>query len=283
MRSVPRIVVAVVLFSGALVAAEDSPIAFDVVSIKPAQPGRGVPPLIVGESLCTGGRGRRISCPGITVRGLVRLAFQTSDMPLLLSQIVGGPDWIATAQFSIDTSFTAEPSPSDIRLHFPTLLRSVLEDRFKLKARVEPRPFPVYVLVRVRKDGGLGPSIHPSTTDCPKLPADLPQMFLSPPSSGQRCFLGEYRPGRIRSGAVTLDDVARNLTNQHMTDRIVVDRTGLTGKFDVNLRWAPDIAQQSDDPPLVTALQEQLGLKLEPRMESLPAIVIDSVEQPSPN
>src|SRR5215467_11380642 len=113
-------VVAVLALSGVLLAAEDSPIAFDVVSIKPAQAGRGAPPLIVAESLCTDGRGR-FTCPGATVRGLVRLAFQTPDSPLLLSQIIGGPDWIAASQFSILATYNTT-TPSDVRQHLPRLL-----------------------------------------------------------------------------------------------------------------------------------------------------------------
>jgi uncharacterized protein (TIGR03435 family) len=281
MRAASRIVIAVVLLSSALFAADDSPIAFDVVSIKPVQAGRSAPPLIVAESLCTDGGGR-FGCPGVTVRGLVRIAFQNPDHPLLLSQIVGGPDWIATSQFSITATFATTTTLSNVRQQLPTLLRSLLEDRFTLKAHSERRPFPVYALVIARKDGALGPSIHPSTTDCPTLPPDAPTPPRAMPASS-RCFFGIFRSGTITSGVLTMDGLARNLTTIAAADRIVVDRTGLTEKFDVNLHWAPDIAQQSDDPPLVTALQEQLGLKLEPRTELLDAVVIDSVERPSAN
>ena len=282
MRAASRIAVAVVLFSGALVAAEDSPIAFDVVSIKLGQPGRGVPPLFIGESMCTAGRGLRFNCPGATLRGLMRLAFRTPDTPLLMAQIIGGPDWAATSQFIIEASFVREPTASDIRLQLPMLLRALIEDRFKLKAHVERRPFPVYALVKARNDGALGRSIRVATTDCPKLPGDAPPPPRGMPASS-RCFLGVFRNGTITSGALSIEGLVRNLNDLNMTDRIVVDRTGLTEKFDLDLHWAPDITQPSDDPPLSTALQEQLGLKLEPRTEPLDAVVIDSVERPSAN
>jgi uncharacterized protein (TIGR03435 family) len=286
MRAASRILVAVVLFSGALVAAEDSPLAFDVVSIKLGEPGpgRGVPPLFIGESMCNAGRGLRFSCPGVTLRGLVRLAFRTPDTPLLMAQIIGAPDWAATSQFIIDARFVREPTASDIRLQLSMLLRTLIEDRFKLKAHVERRPFPVYALVKARNDGTLGRSIRVATTDCPKLPDDAPPPPRGmPTSSGPRCFLGVFRNGTITSGALTIEGLVRNLNELNMTDRIVVDRTGLTEKFDLDLHWAPDITQPSDDPPLSTALQEQLGLKLEPRTEPMDAVVIESVERPTAN
>ena len=87
--------------------------------------------MFIGESLCTGGRGLRFSCPGATLRGLVRLAFRTPDTSLLMSQIIGGPDWAATSQFIIDAKFVREPTSSDIRLQLPMTLRALLEDRFR--------------------------------------------------------------------------------------------------------------------------------------------------------
>jgi bla regulator protein BlaR1 len=277
MRSASRIVVAVLL-TGCFVAAQNRPTAFDVVSIKPAGPSR--PPLFIAESLCTFSLGR-FNCPGATVRGLVRLAFQAPDAPLQLSQIVGGPGWIATSQFDIRATFAADQSESDVRKLVPALVRALLEDRFKLKAHADLRPFPVYALVKARKDGTLGPRLHASTTDCPSMPNDAPA-GLPPPRDGRRCFFGVIRSGTITSGAITMDSLARNLTT-FGADRVVVDRTGLSGMFELELRWSPDPAQASDDPPLVTALQEQLGLKLEPRTERLAAVVIDSVESLSPN
>jgi len=160
----------------------------------------------------------------------------------------------------------------------------MLEDRFKLKAHVEQRPFPAYALVAARADGRLGPKMRVATSDCFPAPRDLPS-FLPPAAvtAVQRCFNGARGAGAINAPNYTMDDLARSLTQYGGTGRIVVDRTGLSGKYEMDLRWSADVSQPSDDPPLVTAIQEQLGLKLEPRTEMLPAVVIDHIEQPSPN
>ena len=259
------------------------PPAFDVVSIKRAEPGaRGTPPMAIAElvALCSA-RLNQYRCSGVTTRSLVRVAFPGADgVQLPMSQIVGGPDWIRTIQFNVEAKMAegATLSLSDV----PRLVRAMLEDRFKLVAHTEPRPFPVYVLVNARGDGSPGPQLKPSTTDCAPLPKDAPAPPAGMPVE-RRCFGGIFRPGTIQSANATMADLVRSLTNFSGDSRIVVDLTGLTGKFDLELRWSADPAQPSDLPPLVTAIQEQLGLKLEPRTEALPALVIDHIEPPSPN
>ena len=103
------------------------------------------------------------------------------------------------------------------------ILRALLEDRFKLKAHVEHRPFPVYALVKAQTDRALGPSMRLSTTDCPKLPSDAP----SPPPgmpAWSRCFLGVFRLSRITSGVLTIEGLVRNLNDLNMPlDAVVID------------------------------------------------------------
>jgi len=286
--------VKVVLLLSALLAAFAQSIAFDVVSIKPAS-GRGVPPLIIAESMCSF-RAGRLNCPGVTLRGLARLAFQDGGTPIPLSQIVGGPDWVATAQFALIATI-ADQDATEVRTQMPALIRALLEDRFKLKAHLESRPFPAYALVRLRQDGKPGPQLRPSATDCPAPPTGSERPSGLPPSPGKSCFGGIFRAGEVVSGHINMDGLAKNLTLFGGPDRIVVDRTQLDGWFDVELRWLPETSAPgatggagaadapilTDKPPLVTALREQLGLKLEPRTERLPAIVIDYVERPDPN
>ena len=211
---------------------------------------------------------------------LIRLAFQTDGASLQASQIVGAPDWITTAQFNIaaTTASSETIAPQDS----PALVRALLNDRFNLKAHTELRPFPAYALVLAKRDGRLGPKIQPSTTDCPKRPRDAGPV-PAPLADKRVCFTGIFRTGNISSGVLTLDGLARNLNSIGAADRIVVDRTGLTGKYEIDLRWAEDVRQPSDDPPLVTAIQEQLGLTLEPRTEQLPVMVLDHIERPSEN
>jgi uncharacterized protein (TIGR03435 family) len=195
-------------------------------------------------------------------------------MPLS-SQIVGAPDWVNTLQVNVDARTASGEAITAAQL--PAALRAMLEDRFKLKAHTELHPFPAYALVIARKDGRLGPKLRPSTADCFPAPKDMPM----PPVPSARCFTGIFRSGTITAPNLTMEVLARDLTQFGGADRIVVDH-GVGGSYDgSSLVRGRDAA--SDDPPLVTAIQEQLGLKLEPGNERLPAVVIDHIEQPSPN
>ena len=277
--SVVAALLTLALFGGVrLQADQDSP-AFDVVSIKPADSGaRGTPPIRLAQtvSFCTFNAGR-FRCAGDTPLTLLRIAFQTDGVLFPPSQFIGLPDWATTKQFTIaatvasgDTVTTAQIGP---------VVRRMLEDRFQLKARVEQRPFPAYALVVARPDGRLGPKLKPSTADCFPTPPDFPAL----PAGVPRCFSGVSRAGAISAPNYTMSELVRRLTQYGGAERIVVDRTGLSGKWEVDLHWSADVSQPSDDPPLVTAIQEQLGLKLEPRTEQLPAVVIERIEPPSPN
>lgn len=156
----------------------------------------------------------------------------------------------------------------------PALLRGVLEDRFSLKAHVERRPFPMYVLVTARNDGRLGARLRPSVTDCGAVVC------------GQR-------NGTLLTRAATMTRLADILTSY--VDRPVLDRTDLAGTFDVDLDWAPgtrigsgvnapiDTVTVVDGSSLFTAIPEQLGLKLERRNEPIDLVVVDHIERPTPN
>ena len=225
----------------------------------------------------------RFNCSGATTRGLVRIAFPGDDgTELPMSQIVGGPDWMNTMQFNIAATTAPGATLTPAQARGP--VRVLLEDRFKLRAHMEARPFPVYALVKARNDGSLGPQLRPFTTDCAPMPKEAPSLPTPRGFPNERpCYGGISRAGTILSFNATMKDLARSLTTFNGDNRIVVDRTGLSGKFELEVRWSTDAAQASDQPPLVTAIQEQLGLKLEPRTEALPAVVIDHVEQPEPN
>jgi bla regulator protein BlaR1 len=263
---------------------EQKPFVFEVVSIKPAVPGApGTPPLFILDTttMCTT-RANKFNCAGTTARALIRVAFGVDGRMLLPAQVAGGPGWLATEQFTISaTTASSEPRKPD---EMAALIRSLLEDRFKLQSHTERRPFPVYALVKARKDGSLGPQLRPSTTDCAALPKDAPSLPAPRAFADQPiCFTGVFRAGTISSPKTSMDGLARSLTSNGGTDRVVVDHTGLSGNFEVDLKWSAEVSQPSDLPPLFTAIQEQLGLKLEPMTELLPALVIDHVERPAPD
>jgi uncharacterized protein (TIGR03435 family) len=104
------------------------------------------------------------------------------------------------------------------------------------------------------------------------------------------CFGGVFRVGTFTSGSITMQAVAANVTSLSLTDRMVLDRTGLSGRWNVDLHWSPALPNSavpvdpaSDGPSLFAAVQEQLGLKLEPRTEPMEVLVVDHIERPTPN
>jgi uncharacterized protein (TIGR03435 family) len=148
-------------------------------------------------------------------------------------------------------------------------LRGVLEERFGLRGHVEMRPVPIYVL-SARRSRTLGPLLRRSNP-------------RSEPWSGSAA---EY----ISAINMTMGDLAARLTSLNAAGRVVVDRTGLAGGFDLDLYWSPartavsgGVPPEVDGPSLFTAVQEQLGLKLEARTEPGDVYVVDAIEKPTPN
>jgi uncharacterized protein (TIGR03435 family) len=231
---------------------------FDVVSIKrntSAEPG--------GKNGLDPGAYTGIN---VTVRRMIALAYQ----PMPNAQIDEGPAWIRTERFDVQARFTGTPS----RPQLQQMLRAMLADRFTLRTHMESRPTPVFALTML-KPGTPGPALKPSALDCSN-PAQRP-----PATGGPSCAF-QYTDGLIRGRGVTLDQIAAELT----AGRTVVNRTGLEGFYDVELRWTPDVtAPPADDAPptLATALREQLGLRLDPVTLTMEHLVIDSVERPTEN
>jgi uncharacterized protein (TIGR03435 family) len=221
---------------------------FDVVSIK-----RSMTPESGGRNALEAGR---YIGTGVTLRRIIGLAY----MPLPVSRLVGGPRWLATDRFDVEAKFTGAPPREQVQ----AMMRAMLADRFRLRTHVEMRPALIYAL-RVLREGTLGPSLTTSSADC----------------RAERCNF-QYLDGLIRGRGVTLDRIAGEIT----AGRTVVNRTGLTDVYDVELRWTPDSIQPSADdaaPGLVTALREQLGLKLESDTMTLDFLVIDAAERPEEN
>jgi uncharacterized protein (TIGR03435 family) len=170
----------------------------------------------------------------------------------------------------------------------PLMLRNLLADRFKLVVRSETRERPIYALVLARVDGRLGPRLHKSTADCAAANAALARGAVPPEANargGRSQCGGGTRPGQIAMGGMSMAQLSGMLSQ--FLQRIVVDSTGLAGAFDIDLTWAADGPQTSpvdaDAASIFSALQEQLGLKLEPRQGPVPVVVIERVEQPTEN
>jgi uncharacterized protein (TIGR03435 family) len=179
------------------------------------------------------------------------------------------------------------------------MLRNLLRERFQLKARLETREYPLFALVLARPDGALGPGLRRRTVPCtPRAVGELGELFGPPPSTRTHCG-GRADRGLLLSTGGTIADLVWALSRPELVPgvgRIVVDRTGLTGTFDLDLRWTPDNAftdrnqsaaptpsLEGNEPPLFTAIQEQLGLKLERTKGPVDVLVIDHVARPTPN
>ena len=247
--------------------------AFEVASVKVNASGSTA-------SSSRSGKGS-VTIVNVPLRQLIANAYRTR-----LERVVGGPGWIDDTRFDI-TARAPQEAPPEGQLFL--MMRTLLADRFKLTARTEMRDAPIYALVLARADGRLGPNLK-SSSDCEKA-AQAPTGPLAPPAPGQRLecgvrVAGDPRATTILGGARPLGDLARALDG---TDgRVVVDRTGLTGTYDFHLRFARDGGQgqppaDADLPTVFTALQEQLGLKLDSQSGAVEFVVIDRVERPVPD
>lgn len=273
-------------------AAQQTTPAFEVVSVKPTLPeAQGG-----GLQLSPGGR---VTWRNTTLKALVAATYQRFRWDS--REIVGGPDWFNEARFDVVAlapgglpRVDADGFPSQLLAMF----RAVLADRFRLAAHWETRERPIYTLVLDRADRRLGPKLVPVTMDCARVAAAIfaGSPPVSRPGRGQECdFSLTSEAGSLQGNAVTLAVLARFLAAEGV-GREVVDRTGLSGTFDVDLLHLPEHSvggippdQLALDPRfqgrpgLSTALREQLGLKLEATRGPVDVLVIDSVERPTPD
>jgi uncharacterized protein (TIGR03435 family) len=213
--------------------------------------------------------------------------------PAEMSRVIGGPEWLDSDHYELNATGTWQPTPNGPPRELFLMIRSMLEDRFKLKIHHETREMPTYELVLARTDGKLRPGLHKSDVDCDAVfaarrggaPPPAPRGPMDPPPC--RMMGG---PARIISGGTTMEQLATNLAMR--VERPVVDKTGLAGRFEFNLAFTPDRMPDGAPPPgvppvdpngpgIFTAIQEQLGLKLQPANARMDVVVVDSVERPA--
>ncbi len=263
--------------------------AFEVASVKPNR--SGTPFVSIG--LQPGGR---YTATNVPLKLLITNAYGVEDF-----QIIDAPSWLDEERFDIVAKAEGEVAPSmpggppgPVQL----MLQTLLEDRFRLALHQETRELPVYALTTVHSDRKLGPGMQPSSTPCAagRGPAGAPGRFGAPPpasaSAPERPQCGmRMMPGRISAGSVAIPQLLRIFSM--LSHRIVLDRTGLDGTFDLDLAFTPDRLPgppppgapplppvDPNGPSLFTALQEQLGLKLESTRAPVQVMVIDHVERP---
>ncbi len=264
--------------------------AFEVSSVRPSAPspdGR----MFVTYGPRAGGQWLSQNAPFIMI---LRAAYPAFALP---GQIAGGPEWVNTARFDINAKAAGDP-PRDAMAE---MLKTLLADRFKLKVHIEPREVDVYALVLARSDGRLGPGFRKPAVDCEAVEAARKQANAAvsqapappaPPKPGERPQCGAMSTSmngvlRLATGGTPVGIIPSIL--QPTVGRPIIDRTGLTGRWDIELQYAgtaaPATAADLPDAPasVFTALQEQLGLKLESRKERMDVLVIDQIEMPAPN
>jgi len=231
------------------------------------------------------------------------------------ADIVGLPDWDRNEHFDVAATSTLARATPDDRA---TMLRAMLADRFKLTLHVEKRQHPVYNLVLARSDGRLGPGLKAISVDCapiveertavaeaalsagtpPPLPRAPTDFKLPPPPCTVRTVGamlrdrsgdGLGRLGDLMEGETTMGDLAKTL--RFTTRLLVVNKTSLAGSYHITMNFdgmsafrGPDLkATDSAAPSVFTAIQEQLGLKLESSRIELDTLVIDHLERPTEN
>ena len=197
-------------------------------------------------------------------------------------EIVGAPPWVMSERYDLMATANATTTSETLR----QMLRSLLAERLKLQARLEPREESVYFLVTVRPDRMLGPQIKQSSRDCAAIDAadraGLPRPTLEPPANGAPACGLRVNDGEMLAGGKSMDELAGNLGRP--AGRPVFNRTGIDGYYDFTLKFSRDQDSPNPDlPSFFTALQEQLGLKLEPGRAPLQTLVIDHIERPSGN
>ena len=205
---------------------------------------------------------------------------ESPDNGFIPSQCNGDIGNIVVSDF--DGTLTIEDVTTLYR-QLPAMLRPVLEDRFHLKTHWETRALQVFVLALARKDGGLGPRLHRS--NCTPRPETIrTEATPSEPSEGRPLCDVAFGVGTIDGSGLSMLSLAGALSTG--LDRVVLDRTGLEGTYDVSLHWSPDFVQRDGDPnapSLAAALQEQLGLTLQSTTAPIDVLVIDHIERPTPN
>jgi uncharacterized protein (TIGR03435 family) len=248
----------------ALRAQVPAPLAFEVASIRLNTSGAGGG----GGGARPGGR---YTFKNTSVWSLIGIAFGLPS-----NRIIGGPDWTLMARFDINAIGKDQPTPEE----FSQLLMALLRDRFKLEAHRETRDLPVYSLVQARPGGTLGPGLRRSAVNCQDPEARKKAYASAPPGGRLICGLTDSG-GTFTGGGIEISTLLTILTGA--SGRPVLDRTGLTGGFDVDLKWSQTLQDAADAVSIFTAVQEQLGLKLESATAPLEVAVVDRLERPSEN
>jgi uncharacterized protein (TIGR03435 family) len=232
--------------------AKTSDVRFEVASVK------------ASKSIETGGSagqqpGGRFSAVNAPLLSMLMLAYGLPGY-----QVAGGPSWMQTDRYDVDARALNDPPVEVWRL----MLQNLLADRFKLSGHFEKRQVDGFALVTV-DDKKFGPNLHVAAVDCMTVVRD------------SRCVGGHLRVGDFKGVGMSLSRLTSLLGS--VLGKPVVDDTRLSQPFDMTLQWSSEVSSIDDVPFIFTALQEQLGLRLDAKRVPVDVFVIDHVEQPTPD
>jgi uncharacterized protein (TIGR03435 family) len=261
---------------------------FEVASIKPGSP--------VLTRISVQILGNRFLAENFNLKMLVARAYGMPE-----NRVIGGPGWVDSDRYNLEAKAEGATIPPN---QLGPMLQSLLEDRFQLKAHLETRELPIYELVVARG----GPKLKMSedqTPPAPMSPADMAALMgrggrgagpAGPPPRG----MFNRGNGQYQGTSVRLNTMVNALTQQ--LGRPVIDKTGLDALYDISLKWTPGAEQvpnpfalapplggaappppDPSGPSIFTALQEQLGLRLESTKGPMEVVIIDSAEKPAEN
>jgi len=252
---------------------------FDVVSVKPNKSDNGRMRIMFNPD--------GYSATNVSLKQLIQMAYGIRQ-----DLISGGPGWVESAGFDFDAK-VAGPDVDALKKLSPEQRRSMLQpalvDRFKLKVHTETKQLPVFELF-VAKGGSKLKEASPD---------DMYANGIKGPDGNARAGMMRMGPGQLTAQGVPMSSLVNVLSQQ--LRQTVIDKTGLKGKYDVELNWTPDqgsepmfkgtdsspqrgdAAPDSSGPSIFTALQEQLGLRLQSAKGPVETLVIDHVEMPSEN
>ena len=234
--------------------ADVHPLAYDVVSVKPDHSNGPY-----SSWWRTSPDGMSANVP---VRGLIMSAYHL----VMTDQISGLPEWAESTQFDVEAKMDADTMAAYNKLskeerwkQSDLMLQAILAERFNLKIHHELKQLPVYQLVIAKG----GPKLKKSPSDAP---------------SGYSVY-----SGRLNGQGIEISSLTYTLSGT--VGRLIVDKTGLAGKYDIDLKWSMDDAPAASDPApsIFTALQEELGLKLESTKAPVDTIVVEHLDKPSEN
>lgn len=279
---------------------------FEVASVRPSNPNPDPSNPLSMIALMLPQPGGRFTATNTPLRMLIMTAHELQQD----AQLAGGPPALLAAKYDITARVAGTATLSMKEL--PQLLRSLLADRFKLRTHTESRELPIYDLVLARSDGRLGPDLRPSKSECSKADELAAEQGAALAKGDLASVMGKPGPCMVttdtsggplnllmRGDGQEMKQLVEVLSQ--LTGRTVRDKTGLTGRYDfdmkLDLQMVLALAQrmgantpaaaanipQSDGSSLMTALNEQLGLKLESTKDAVTVVVIDSVEEPEAN